>query len=336
MNWGQARWLEALWLLPLIGMAGGLGLRATQRGLRALIESGLIARVAPSAGVGRRVVKLLLQVAAAGLMVVALARPQWNAQPREVEQRGRDVCFIVDVSRSMLAEDLAPSRLERAKLWIRDAAGILRGDRVALVAFAGNAVVKCPLTNDYAYFRQSVEDLSPLSVSRGGTNIGDAVRLALGEVFETDSTTKDIIVITDGEDHESFPVEAGKSAGEQGVRIIAIGLGDEGEGKPIPITDERGRRSFVMREGKPVLSRLDGAMLRTMALASAGGKYLNVGTGTIELDAVYRQFIQEAEQRTLATADRVRYDEQFQWFLAAAALLLLIDGAIGERRRVRA
>ncbi|HVZ94523.1 MAG TPA: VWA domain-containing protein [Phycisphaerales bacterium] len=333
MKLGAEQWLEWLWVLPALAVVMVFAIRRSAALARRFVEAGFVPLLRNGGGVARRVVKGCLILGAAGLMVVALARPMWNARPKEQKLRGRDVCFVVDVSRSMLAEDLPPNRLERVKLWVKDAAGILHGDRVALVAFAGESVVKCPLTNDYAFFRQSVEDLSPESVSRGGTLIGDAVRVALDEVFEKDTSHKDMILITDGEDQESFPEEAGKSAGEQGVRIIAIGVGDEGAGKPIPITDDRGRRTFVTFEGKQVLSRLDGETLRKVALASKDGRYLNVGTGTIEMDRVYRQFIQESDQREMEAVQSVTYDEQFQLFLGGALALLVLECFVGDGRR---
>lgn len=334
MRFGAESWLDALWLLPIVAVVIGFAIHRAGVLLGRFIERDLHAKVGVSSSATRRVLKGILLLGTLAALVVALARPQWNARPREVSVLGRDVCFVIDVSRSMLAEDLAPNRLERAKLWMKDVVTILRGDRVALVAFAGTAAVKCPLTNDYAFFRQSIEELSPASVARGGTLIGDAVRVALDEVFEKDATYKDIILITDGEDQESFPIEAAKDAAERNVRMIAIGVGSEGEGKPIPITDERGRRTFVMFDGKQVLSRLDGETLRRMALATKDGRYLNVATGTIELDRVYKQFIQEQAQNEMKAKESIQYDEHFQLFLGAAIALLVLDCLTGDRRRL--
>lgn len=333
MRWADERWFAALWLAPIAGVLLLFALRRSRAMARRFMDADLIELLGAPVSAARRGVKAALLLAAGAFLVAALARPQWNARPRELRTAGRDVCFIIDVSRSMLAEDLAPSRLERAKLWMKDVAAALRGDRVALVAFAGVAVVKCPLTNDYAFFRQALEDLSPDSVSRGGTLIGDAIRIAEREVFEQDATHKDIILITDGEDHDSFPVEAAKAAGERGIRIIAVGVGDETTGKPIPVTDERGRPATLMHDGKPVLSRLDGETLRRIALASNDGRYLHVATGTIDLDAVYRQLVAAAEKSERETKDAVRYDEQFQLFLAGAVALLLIEWLTSDRRR---
>ncbi len=334
MHLGDDRWLAALWAVPVAGLLVSYALYRRTVLLRRLADARLLPALAASVSRGRAAAKSILLLGALGAIIFGLARPQWDAQPHEVRRLGRDVCFVIDVSRSMLAEDLAPNRLERTKIWMRDVLSAVKGDRVAIVAFAGSAVVKCPLTHDYGFARMALDDLSPDSVHRGGTLIGDAVRLAQREVFDTEEASyKDIILITDGEDMESFPVEAAKAAGDAGIRIIAIGIGDENVGARIPMTDEFGRKTFVMHDGKPVMSRLDARTLREMALASRDGQYLNVATGTIELDQVYEHLIQQARQREMASADVVRYEEKFQMFLGLGLGLLVMEGLISGRKR---
>jgi Ca-activated chloride channel family protein len=278
--------------------------------------------------------KAVLLIVAFSLGVVAAARPAWNPLPKKLERRGRDVVFILDVSKSMLAEDLVPNRLERAKLAIRDALERLAGDRVALVLFAGNAVVKCPLTLDYGFFRMMLEDVSTDSIARGGTMIGDAIRKSLDEVFDDQQKKfKDIILITDGEDHDSFPVEAAADAGERGIRIIAIGIGDEEQGKRVPQKDEAGRRAFLKYKGREVWSKLDADSLRKMVNATPGGRYLNVTTGTIDLGDVYMKLIAGAEKKALESRTVVRYEEKFQIFLAGVIILLFLELLVRERKR---
>ena len=270
---------------------------------------------------------------ALALVVIALARPAWNLQQTAVKRTGRDVVFVLDVSKSMLAEDLAPNRLERAKLAIADVIDTLRGDRVSLVAFAGSAAVKCPLTLDYGFFRMMLENISTDSISRGGTMIGDAIRLILDQVLDSqEKQFKDIVLITDGEDHESFPLEAAREAAAKGIRLFIIGLGDENEGKRIPITDASGRRTFLQYKGQEVWSRLDADTLRQMALATPGGRYLNVATGTIDLGEVYLQLIGSADKKELEEKTIEKYEEKFQIFIGMAFLLLAIEAIISERR----
>ncbi len=326
--------LHWLWLLPVLLALILFAARRRQQALHTLIEAGLLERLRISVSPRCRRWKTAALLAGLGFLVFGLARPGWNPQPETVERKGRDVVFLLDVSRSMQAEDLAPNRLERAKLAIRDAVERLEGDRVALVAFAGTAVVKCPLTVDYGFFRMMLERIDTGSVARGGTMIGDALRKTLDEVFDEQTRNfQDVILITDGEDQESFPVEAARTAGERGVRLLAIGLGDENQGRPIPITGEDGRTTYLEYEGERVLSKLDADTLREMALATPGGRYLNVSTGTLDLGQVYQDLIRSAEQRELESQTATTYDEKFQIFLALAFLCLCVEWLIPERTR---
>ena len=254
-----------------------------------------------------------LLMAAVVLIVVALARPGWTPETRTVERRGRDVVFVVDVSRSMLAQDLAPNRLQRAKLAIVDTLEMLRGDRVALVAFAGTAVVKSPLTFDYGFVRLAVERLSTDSVSRGGTLIGDALRVVRDSVFgDQASLFRDVVLITDGGDLGSLPLQAAGELGALGARIIAVGLGDEVTGQPIP--DPDADEGYLQYDGQPVLTTLDAQALRELAGVTPGGRYVNVATGNFDLGVLYTQLIAGADRQLLERTEREVFQERFQPF----------------------
>lgn len=326
--------LHLLWLLPLLLGVAAYRFHKKDQALRAFAEKALLERINRSVSRVRQWWKAVLVFAGTGLMVLALARPAWSPKPAKVETTGRDIVFVLDVSRSMLAEDLKPNRLDRAKLAMRDLVDQLEGDRVALVAFAGTAVVKCPLTQDYGFFRLMLDDTGPESVSRGGTLIGDALRKTLDEVYSDRlKRYKDIVLITDGEDQDSFPVEAAKEAGERGIRLIAIGLGDEKEGQRIPVVNEKGERMFLRHEGQEVWTRLDADTLRKMVDATPGGRYLNVATGTFDLGAIYRDLLADQEKRALESLKITRYEEKFQIFLGAAIVLLLVEVVVSERQR---
>ena len=310
-----------LWAIPPLV---ALLVHASLRRRRALLR---FAGDRPRLRAGRRNARPLkggLLVAAVILIVVALARPGWTPETRTVERRGRDVVFVVDVSRSMLAEDLAPNRLERAKLAILDTLDVLRGDRVALVAFAGTAVVKSPLTFDYGFVRLAVERLSTDSVSRGGTLIGDALRVVRDSVFDEQvGPFRDVVLITDGGDQESLPLQAAGELGALGARLIAVGLGDEITGQPIP--DAGSDEGYLRYEGRPVLTTLDGQALRELAGVTPGGRYVNVATGNFDLGALYVQLIASADRRLLERTEREVFQERFQPFLAAALVLLALE-----------
>ncbi|MBN1674404.1 MAG: VWA domain-containing protein [Kiritimatiellae bacterium] len=334
INLQSIHMLHLLWLLPLLLALFVYAGQMRRAALARFVDAGLLGKIRVSASAVKRRWKAALVLLAAAAVVIGLARPGWNPKPKKIQRLGRDVVFVLDVSRSMLAEDLAPNRLERAKLAIKDAIEKLRGDRVGLVAFAGSAVVKCPLTLDYGFFRMMLDQITPESIARGGTKIGDAVRKARNEVFDDqEKQFKDIVLITDGEDHDSFPEEAAAKAGERGIRIIAIGLGDEGEGRRIPVTDTHGNRTFLTHQGKEIWSKLDADTLRKMANATPGGRYLNVATGTIDLGDVYEKLIASAEKKELESKTIERYEEKFQIFLAVAFGLLCVETLVGERRR---
>jgi len=325
--------LYLLWVLPLLFGLFLYSAGKRKQLLERFLQKGMQPKLTFVNPVRRRWKAALLFVGFT-LLIIGLARPAWNLQQKTLTRKGRDVVFVLDVSKSMLAEDLAPNRLERAKLAINDVIVKLRGDRVGLLVFAGTAAVKCPLTLDYGFFKMMLDTVSTDSISRGGTMIGDAIRVVLDRMLDKqEKKYKDIVLITDGEDHESFPVEAAKEAAEKGVRLFIVGLGDENEGRRIPLTDASGGRTFMKYQGREVWSRLDAETLRQMALATPGGRYLNVATGTIDLGEVYLQLIGSAEKKKLEEETIEKYDEKFQVFLGVAFVLLGLEAIISERRR---
>ncbi len=305
--------------------------------LRILANNEMLKKINTSVSLRKQIFKALLLVLAFVSMTLALTKPKWNPQPQQIKRQGRDIAILLDTSRSMLAEDIKPNRLERSKIAISDLLETLQGDRIAIVTFAGNSTVKCPLTQDYAFVRMALADISTDSTSRGGTVIGDAIRKAATEVFDRQSREfKDIILITDGEEHEgeeSFPVQAAEKAAEEGIRIIAIGLGDEDQGARIPITGADGGRTFLMYDGKEVWSKLAGDKLREIVFPT-GGRFLAVRPGeTFSLDRIYADLIATAAKRELESMTMMKYDEKFQIFLMLAIALIILEVLISERKK---
>jgi Ca-activated chloride channel homolog len=311
-----------LWL-PFVVFAFGLYRRVTVHKIVTMEFSHFLKeRAEPAAG---KIYQLIILTTAMLLAVLAIARPSWEMSEIIVSKEGRDVVFVIDVSQSMLAEDLYPNRLERAKLAVLDALSAIENDRVALVAFAGTSVVKCPLTLDYSFFKQAVAQLAPDAVSRGGSMIGDALRKTIREVLKENSAGyQDIILITDGEDQESYPIQAAELLGENQIRLIAIGLGDENTGKRIPITDDQGATTYLTYNGQEIWTRLDAETLRKMVLKTDGGQYLNVSTGAFDMGEIYSALIKSQETTFIEDDTAYEFKEQFQLFLAPAIILFII------------
>jgi Ca-activated chloride channel family protein len=303
--------------------------------LRILASSKMLRKINISVSLKKQILKAFLLVAAFVTIVASLTEPKWNPQPQRIKRKGRDVVILLDTSRSMLAEDIKPSRLERSKIAITDLLERLRGDRIAIVTFAGNCTVKCPLTTDLPFVRMALADISTESTSRGGTMIGDAIRKATTDVFDTQSREyKDVILITDGEDHGSFPEQAAEKAAAEGIRIIAIGLGNENEGSRIPIAGPDSQKTFLNYRDEEVWSKLDGDLLRSIVYATDGGKYLSVEPGkTFDLGEIYEALIASAQKRELESATMMKYDERFQLFLALGIILIISEALISERKK---
>jgi Ca-activated chloride channel family protein len=330
----EPSWLALLWAVPGIAALLLLAWWLRGRAVRRIVGAALASQLSTIAGPARRLGAASIILAVVALGAIALARPGWNPTPKKIQRTGRDVAILLDVSRSMLARDLAPNRLERAKLAIQDVLDAARGDRIGIIAFAGAASVRCPLTTDYAFARIALEALSPESVPVGGTLIGDAIRTALSSLFKDgEDRYRDIILITDGEDHESFPVEAAAEAGKRGVRIIAIGLGSD-TGSIVPAEGQADKP--MTYQGEVVRSRLDSAALRKVAAASRDGVYLNVGTGNLQLDRIYTELMERSERQQLEAREQLRYTEGFQVLLGAALALLALESLLSERRRTTA
>lgn len=334
--WQNPEALNLLWLMLPCCFLAAYAAKWRRRAQGRFAAPGAFAALDPGAGRGVWG-RAALEIAAIALTVVALARPAWNPVPEKRPAKGRAVVFLLDVSRSMLAGDLVPSRLERAKLAIADCLERVAGDRVALVAFAGTARLLCPLTVDYGFFRAALREAGPESVERGGTMLGDALRHADDLLFAKtrDGSGVDLVMLTDGGDvadgDASFAVEAAKRAGEKGMRLIVVGLGDEAQGGRVPVAAPGGGREFLKYRGREVWDRLHSALLRRMAAATPGGVYLNAGTGDFDLGEIYDTVIATAARHDLGERLTLRYQEAFPLFLAAALLLAGGGFVLGRR-----
>ena len=268
-------------------------LPANARRLAVFLDLVLTPCLVPNLSRVRPWLKALCLIDAVGCLVLALMQPQWGQEWQEVQRQGRDLMILLDVSRSMLAEDVVPNRLARAKSDIKDLVQVLQkegGHRLGLIVFAGQASLQCPLTFDYGFFLQQLNQVGPHTVTRGGTLIGDAIRKALSAFATLANNYKDIILITDGEDHDSFPLEAAQAAAAQQVSIYTIGVGDAVTGTRVPMQDTAGSRTYMEYQGQEVRSRMQADLLLEIARLT-GGAYVPAGTRAIELDRIYTEKI---------------------------------------------
>jgi len=334
MYWEHPHYLWSLWIvLPVVA---GLLVYAHRKRLataQLFAERAMLGRLLPAGQPARPWLKAGAIVLGIGLLVFAAAGPRFGVYFQEVAQRGADVFVLLDVSRSMTAEDVAPSRLERAKSDIRDLLARVRGDRVGLIAFAGKAEVKVPLTNDQGFFEMMLDEIDTTSAPRGGTCIGDAIRKAIEALPERTDRDQALVLITDGEDHESYPEEAARAAAERGIRIFTVGMGDTTEGARIPVRDESGNLRYMRYAGKEVWSKADEGLLAKLAILT-GGAYIPAGTKAYDLgQVVYEDHLASLARGEYQSQERRRYHERFQWFAAAGLALLLAQMAVGEYGR---
>ncbi|MFQ5665536.1 MAG: VWA domain-containing protein [Candidatus Binatia bacterium] len=333
MVWRTA---NLLWLLALFPALAGFfvwALRRRRQALQRFAEARLLGALAPDLDERRQCWRAALLVGAVALLIVALAGPQWGFHWEAVHREGIDLVIALDTSRSMLAEDVKPNRLQRAKLAVEDLVKQLHGDRVGLVAFAGSAFAQCPLTLDYEAFTESLRAVDVGIIPKGGTALAQAITSGVAAFEGHQGKHEALILITDGEDHEGHVDAAAKEAADKGIKIYTIGIGTP-DGELIPIT-VHGQQMFLKdRQGQVVKSRLDEKTLEQIA-TTTNGAYLHATGPSLGLDAVYKDYISKMEKRELETTMQRRFEDRFQIPLLAAFAVLAIEPLVGQRRRER-
>ena len=324
--WRDATSLVALGLVPILVAFLVWAHRRRERDLAAFVAAALLPAVAPERDPRRRTLRAAIVVVAVLCLALALGGPMWGFRWEEVRRQGIDLVIAIDTSRSMLATDVKPNRLARAKLAVQDLVAELHGDRVALVAFAGSAFLQCPLTLDYGAFAQSLDAVDVGLIPRGGTALTAAIDTSLDAFEGRQGSNQAVVLITDGEDHEGDVKEAAKRASERGVKIYAVGIGTT-EGELIPAES-----GYVKdRAGQVVKSRLDEETLKQVAVAT-GGVYLHAAGPSLGLADLYRDYIDTLEKRAVASSLEKRFEQRFQVPLALALVLLALEPLLGDRR----
>lgn len=333
MRFGAPVYLWALFLAPVLALLLALLAWRRHRALDRFGDLALVKRLASSLSVERRLIKAVLLVIASVFLVLALARPQWGARMETVTRRGIDLVIAVDTSNSMLAEDVAPNRLAQARAAVLSLLDMLEGDRVGIVAFAGTAYLACPLTLDYGAAGMFVDVLDTDLLPVQGTAIAEAITVATKAFPEGERRYKVIILITDGEDHEGDVEGAANAAADQGIVIHTVGIGST-SGTPIPLRNARGDVTGYKedQERRKVTSRLNESALESIAVATRG-KYHRASAEGIELRRIYEE-IAAMDRRTLSSRMMSAFEERYVIPLGAALVLLALEAALGDRRRV--
>lgn len=320
-------WLLALTLLLLLPVFY-IGLRVVKRVSHFYSNAAGSRTVSIPATLKRHYIRIGLLFLTLALLITALSDPRWGSVWVERQRRGVDVIFALDVSKSMLADDASPTRLSRARQMIQDMTEAMGGDRVGLITFAGKARQRVPLTRNFSDLNIALQEVGPHEISKGGSELGTAIRAAQEAFVDDLPDHKAIVLITDGEDQASQPLDAARQAfRDHGIRVYTIGLGDAQSGSRIPIRTASGQSSYVMHDGAPVVSKMNSEILEQIALAG-GGAYIPAGTSHVDMGSVYRRYIDQLQTRDFDEARVEHHIARYQWFLAVALLFLFVDIAL--------
>jgi Ca-activated chloride channel family protein len=331
-RFANPEYLYLLLLLPLLILLWILNEYRKRRAMRRFGNIELVLKLIPELSKIRPALKFIIQLFALSLAIVMLARPQFGSKLEEVKRQGVEVILALDVSNSMLAEDIQPNRLERAKQAISRLVESLDNDKIGLIVFAGDAYTQIPVTTDYISAKMFLSTIGPEMVPKQGTAIGSAIDLGMRSFSPGTGKSKAIVIITDGENHEDDPVAKAKEAAMAGIVIHTIGIGST-EGVPVSVV-VNGKKDYLKDpDGNTVISKLDENILKDIALA-ANGRYVRANNSNIGLDEVFSE-IGKLKKQELEGKMFTEYNDQFQIFAGAALLLLLIDFMVMDRRNRR-
>ncbi len=323
-----------LLLIPALIIFIYWGIRRKKSLLSRFGDLPLIMKNAPYISFARQGTKGAMLILATLFLVLALARLQFGTHLELLKREGIDIIIALDVSNSMLARDIKPNRLDKARQEIRGIIDRLKGDKIGLIAFAGEAFVQCPLTLDYSAASFLLSAMDQTSVSIQGTSLTAAIEMATKSFDQLDRKHKALLLLTDGEDHDEGAIQAAEEARKTGVKIYAVGIGNP-LGEPIPILDRKGNQVGFKKDenGEVIVSKLNEEILQKIALAS-GGKYYRATAGELELERIFEE-VSRIEKKELEDTLVTRYDDRYQWPLLFAILLVVGEFFIPERKKKR-
>ncbi|HBZ22268.1 MAG TPA: hypothetical protein DEO60_14135 [Bacteroidales bacterium] len=331
-RFANPEYLYLLLLLPAMTAIFIFNQVRRRNSLKKLGESTVISRLMPELSGIRPVIKFIFLLTAVSAIILMLARPQFGSRLEEIKKQGVEVIIALDVSNSMLAEDIQPNRLTRAKQAISKLVDNLENDKIGLIVFAGDAYTQIPITTDYISAKMFLSTINPEMVPKQGTAIGAAIKLAEKSFTPGEGKSKAIIIITDGENHEDDPVSEAETASKAGIIIHTIGIGSA-EGVPVPVI-AGGRRDYLKGpDGVTVITKLDEDILKKIAVA-AGGSYIRASSSSIGLDEIFSN-IRKMKKDELESTMYTEYNDQFQVFAALALLFMLLEIIIMDRKNRR-
>ena len=324
--------LYLLLLLPVIILLYLINEIRKRKAMKRLGDINLVGSLVPDMSRIRPSIKFILQLIAILSGIIMIARPQFGSKIEDVKKQGVEVIIALDVSNSMLAEDIQPDRLTRAKQAISRLVDNLSNDKIGLIVFAGDAYIQIPVTTDYISAKMFLSTINPSMVPKQGTAIGAAINLGIRSFSPGEGKSKAMIIITDGENHDDDPVKAAEEAAKNGIVIHTIGIGST-DGVPIPILIN-GKKDYLKdADGNTVITKLDEDILKKIAL-SANGNYVRASNSNIGLDEVFND-IKKMKKQDLESTMYTEYNDQFQIFAAFALFLLIVDFIIMERKNRR-
>jgi Ca-activated chloride channel homolog len=322
-------YLYLLLLLPVIVLLYIINVIRKNRALNRLGDKNLVGLLVPEMSKTRPLIKVTLQIIALSATILMLARPQFGSKIEDVKKQGVEVIIALDVSNSMLAEDIQPERLTRAKQAISRLVDNLDNDKIGLIVFAGDAYTQIPVTTDYVSAKMFLSTINPNMVPKQGTAIGAAINLGVRSFSPGEGKSKAMIIITDGENHEDDPVKSAEEASKAGIVIHTIGIGST-DGVPVPLL-VNGKKDFLKDvDGNTVITKLDEDILKKIAI-SANGNYVRASNSNIGLDEIFSE-IKKMKKQELESSVYTEYNDQFQIFAALSIFILLIDFIIMERK----
>lgn len=300
------------------------------RALKRFVDKEFINTLMPLRSPVRRNIKFIIFLVVITLLVIAIARPQFGSKLEQIKREGIEIVIALDVSRSMLAEDVKPNRLERAKQAITSLINRMKDDKIGMIIFAGDAYTQLPITTDYISAKMFLSNINTEIVSKQGTAIASAIDLGAKSFTQDPKAAKVIVIITDGEDHVGDPISSAKSASEKGIKVFTIGMGSP-TGSPIPLTSAGSKDGFLKdRNGDVVITRMDPVLLSKIA-QSGDGEFFSASTSNVGLDQLYNK-LNKLNKSEIETRVYSEYDDQFQYLIAIALLLLIMDLLIFERK----